>query len=61
MVGSGQGARAGQMTLPPKIFALAPWLQIISDEYVNFQVIRASVPTKRMSQNFDLGDEVRSM
>ena len=45
------------MALPPKIFALAPWLQVLGDQYETFrELIRALVTTKRMSQNFCFGD-----
>ena len=30
---SAQVTRSGQATLPPKIFIIAPWLQLLSDLY----------------------------
>ena len=53
---SGQGTRAGHLTLLPKIFVIPPWLHF-KGSVSNFQeLIRASVLTKRKPRNFDFGD-----
>ena len=37
LVGSGQVGPLGPITLPPEIFALAPWLQFVKDQYEIFR------------------------
>ena len=52
---SGQVTRTGQVTLPKKNSDFA-MITVFEVPIRNFQLIKASVPTKRVSRNFDFGD-----